>query len=401
MLNGQTGEQGTRKADSLNPESRVWATVKRLTSRWLITASGGMAFGLFATLIAGTIMNQIGRWIGGSPLGIAFQVSGIAAQLLMGAGIGAGVANSLKADRLVLFSALCAGFIGAQSGAIISAVQAADGLVALAMFDFAANVAVENGELIRRGGLIGPGEPVSALITSIVAVEIGQLLKGRSKVDIVVLPASSILVGLLLSFTINPPIAQAFISFGHWIMLSTEVNPVWMGFVLAVSVGLFLTMPTSSAAICVAAGIGGLAGGAAVVGGAAHMICFAVMSWRENRVAGLVAQGLGTSMLQIPNIFRNPRVLIPPVLASAVVGPLAAAVFALHCASTGSGMGTAGLVGLFTTVSSSLDAGLDVNRLVPGLILLFFVIPALFGVIGRSVLGKIGWIKDGDLKLDL
>jgi len=160
-------------------------------------------------------------------------------------------------------------------------------------------------------------------------------------------------------------------------------------------------MPTSSAAICVACGIGGLAGGAAVVGGAAHMVCFAVLSWRENRISGLIAQGLGTSMLQIPNIFKNPRVLIPPVLASAVCGPLAAAVFQLHCSSTGSGMGTSGLVGLFTAISSSLDAGLAVGTLVFAVILLFFIIPVLFGILGRLILGKINWIKDGDLQLEL
>jgi uncharacterized membrane protein len=131
------------------------------------------------------------------------------------------------------------------------------------------------------------------------------------------------------------------------------------------------------------------------------MVCFAVMSWRENRLPGLIAQGLGTSMLQIPNIFRNPRVLIPPVLASAVCGPLAAAVFQLHCSSTGSGMGTSGLVGLFTTISASLDAGLATGTLVFAVILLFFVIPAVFGVTGRLALGKIKWIKDGDLKLEL
>lgn len=380
---------------------KIWSGVKSISKRWFIVASGGMAYGLFATLIAGTIVNQIGKWIGNSTLGLAFQAAGLAAQLLMGAGIGAGVALSLKAERLVLFSALCAGFIGAQSSAIINAVQSADPSSVLQMFNFTANVAVENGALIRRGGLVSPGEPVSAFVTAIAAVEIGQLLKGRTRLDIVVLPLTAIFTGLLLAFSVCPPIARAFISLGNWIMLSTEASPVWMGFVLSVSVGLLLTMPTSSAAICVACGIGGLAGGAAVVGGAAHMVCFSVMSWRENRIPGLIAQGLGTSMLQIPNIFKNPRVLVPPVIASAVCGPLAAAVFSLQCGSTGSGMGTAGLVGLFTTVTASLDAGLSVGRLVPALILLFFAIPVIFGITGRLLLGRAGWIKDGDLKLEL
>jgi len=362
--------------------------VKKIANRWFITAFGGMAFGLFATLIAGTIINQIGKWVGNGNVGLALQIAGLAAQVLMGAGIGAGIAHSLKAERLVLFSAVCAGFIGAQSIAIINAVNAADPSLALGIFNLTANIR-------------SPGDPVSAFITALAAVEIGQFLKGRTKLDIVVLPISALLIGCILAFTICPPIVRAFNAFGNWIMLTTEASPIWMGFVLSVSVGLLLTMPTSSAAICVACGIGGLAGGAAAVGGAAHMVCFAVMSFRENRVPGLVAQGLGTSMLQIPNIFKNPRLLIPPVLASAICGPLAAAVFRLHCASTGSGMGTAGLVGLFTTVTASLEAGIATPTLVLGIILLFFVIPVFFGITGRLSLGKIDWIKDGDLKLEL
>ncbi|MCL1960121.1 MAG: PTS sugar transporter subunit IIC [Spirochaetes bacterium] len=390
-----------------NTQNKIWLVTKELCQRWFITAFGGMAFGLFATLIAGTIVNQIGKWIGGSNAGLAFQAAGLVAQLLMGAGIGAGIAQSLKADKLILFSAICAGFIGAQSIAIINAVHSAAQLSAqgnlpvFGMFNLTANVAVENGALVRNGGLVGPGEPVSAFIVSVVAVEIGLFLKGKTKLDIVVLPVSALLLGLFFAFTVCPHVVRTFTAFGNWIMLSTEINPIWMGFVLSVSVGLLLTMPTSSAAICVACGIGGLAGGAAAVGGAAHMVCFAVMSWRENRVPGLISQGLGTSMLQIPNIFRNPRVLVPPVAASAICGPLAAAVFSLRCSSTGSGMGTAGLVGLFTTITASLDAGIKTGTLVFGIVLLFFVIPIIFGAVGRLLLGNIGWIKDGDLKLEL
>ena len=355
-----------------NTTTTPWGFIKKQANKWFIVASGGMAFGLFATLIAGTIVNQIGKWIGNNTLGSALQIAGLASQLLMGAGIGAGVANSLKAEKLVLFSAICAGFIGAQSLG-----------------------------LIRNGVLVSPGDPVSAFLVSIIAVEIGQFLKGRTRLDIVVVPISAILAACFLAFTICPPIVKLFTALGNWIMLTTEINPVLMGVVMSVSVGLFLTMPTSSAAICVACGIGGLAGGAAVVGGAAHMICFAVMSWKENRVSGLVAQGLGTSMLQIPNIFKNPRLLIPPVLASALCGPLAAALFKLHCSSTGSGMGTSGLVGLFTAISASLDAGLRMSTIIPAAILLFLALPVVFGLAGRLLLQKIGWIKDGDLKLDL
>ncbi|MCL2804653.1 MAG: PTS sugar transporter subunit IIC [Treponema sp.] len=361
-------------------DNNIWSYIKNVANRWFITASGGMAFGLFASLIAGTIVNQIGKWIGDGSIGLAFQTVGFASQILMGAGIGAGVAHSLKAEKLVLFSAVCAGFIGAQCIAIINSINANE------MFSIF---------------LRSPGDPVSAFLVSLIAVELGQFLKGRTRLDIVVLPISAILISCLMAFTICPPIVKAFTAFGNWIMLTTETNPIWMGLVISVSIGLFLTMPTSSAAICVACGIGGLAGGAAVVGGASHMICFAVMSWRENRISGLIAQGIGTSMLQIPNIFKNPRLLIPPVLASAVGGIFASAVFQIHCDRTGSGMGTSGLVGVFTTVSTSLDNGINTGTLIFAVILLFFVIPAIFGVMGRLILGKINWIKDGDLKLEL
>jgi uncharacterized membrane protein len=360
--------------------NNIWLFIKNMANRWFITASSGMAFGLFATLIAGTIVNQIGKWIGDSNIGLAFQTVGFASQLLMGAGIGAGVAHSLKAEKLVLFSAVCAGFIGAQCITIINSINANEMSLIL---------------------LRSPGDPVSTFLVSIVAVELGQLLKGRTRLDIVVLPISAILISCLLAFTICPSIVKVFTALGNWIMLTTEINPIWMGFVISVSIGLFLTMPTSSVAICVACGIGGLAGGAAVVGGASHMICFAVMSWRENRIRGLIAQGLGTSMLQIPNVFKNPRLLIPPVLASAVCGILASAVFQIHCDRTGSGMGTSGLVGVFTTISTSLANGINFDTLIFAVVLLFFVIPAIFGVMGRLILGKIKWIKDGDLKLEL
>ena len=361
-------------------KDNIWLFVKKLANKWFVTASSGMAFGLFATLIAGTIVIQIGKWIGDNNFGLAFRTVGFASQLLMGAGIGAGVAHSLKADKLVLFSTVCAGFIGAQSIAIINSFNANE---MLSLF------------------LISPGDPVSAFLVSLISVELGQFLKGRTRLDIVVLPISAILISCLLAFTVCPPIVKTFTAFGNWIMLTTEANPIWMGFVMSVSVGLLLTMPTSSAAICVACGISGLAGGAAAVGGASHMICFAVMSWRENRIPGLIAQGLGTSMLQIPNIFKNPRLLIPPVLASAVCGILASAVFQLHCDRTGSGMGTSGLVGVFTTISTSLDSGIKTGTLIFAVILLFFMIPAIFGVMGRLILGKINWIIDGDLKLEL
>ncbi|MDR1094667.1 MAG: PTS sugar transporter subunit IIC [Clostridiales bacterium] len=385
--NGGADKGGGERGRETNGQ-RVWAVTKKLLKRWFIAAFGGMAFGLFATLIAGTIVNQIGKWIGNTGFGAAVQAAGLGAQVLMGAGIGAGVAHSLKADKLVIFSAVCAGFIGAQSAALNSAVQAAATAAPLKIADLA-------------GFVKGPGEPVSAFIASTVAVEIGLLLQGRTKLDIVVLPLAAVLIALACAFSVCLPVARFFNLLGEWINSTTAASPVVMGIVVSVSVGLLLTLPTSSAAICVAAGIGSLAGGAAAVGGAAHMVCFAVMSWRENRVPGLIAQGLGTSMLQIPNLFKNPRVLIPPVVASAVCGPLAAAVFGLHCSPAGAGMGTAGLVGLFETVTASADAGVGAATLVPALILLFLAVPVAAGVAGRLLLGRIGWIKDGDLKLEL
>ncbi|MDR3319015.1 MAG: PTS sugar transporter subunit IIC [Clostridiales bacterium] len=352
----------------------VWDMTKTLAKRWFITGMGGMALGLFATLIAGTIIKQIGVWIGDNGVGSAFQTVGFAATVIMGAGIGAGVAHSLKASRLVLFSTVCAGFIGAQSAGIL-------------------------GGTIIAAGIKGPGDPIAAFICAVAACEIGNKLCGKTKVDIVVLPLSALLIAMACVFTVCRPVSWVVAQIGAGIAAATTAQPLIMGIVVAGAVGLLLTLPTSSAAICITMQIGGLAGGAAVVGCAAQMVGFAVMSFKENRVSGLIAQGVGTSMLQLPNLMKNPRILIPPTVAGMISGALATTVFGLQCSPAGSGMGTAGLVGVFETVSASLAAGVDGGMIFWGIAVLFFAIPTAVCIPLRILLSKIGWIKKDDLKL--
>ncbi|MDR0856032.1 MAG: PTS sugar transporter subunit IIC [Clostridiales bacterium] len=368
--------------------TRTGAVAKSLANRWFITAFGGMALGLFATLIAGTIVRQVGDWLAGNAVGSVLYAVGQAAIVLMGAGIGAGIARSLKMDRLVLFASMLAGFIGAQTGAIMSFMDSPNDVV--------------NGVLKWHTlAFTGPGEPISAFISAVIACEVCELIRGKTKVDIVVLPVTAIVIGLLCVISINRPIAWALLQVGEAINATTAANPVVMGMVVSLVTGLLLTLPTSSAAICIAAGIGGPAGAAAAVGGAAHMVGFAAMSFKENRVGGLVAQGLGTSMLQIPNLMRNPRILIPPSIASLITGPLAVAAFGFVCPPAGAGMGTAGLVGVFLTITESLAAGVGTAKMIVGVLLLFFVIPAAVSLPLRWVLEHFGWIKEGDLKLQL
>lgn len=359
-------------------------TVKKLSKRWFIDAFTGMALGLFATLIAGTILGQIGELITkiNNPAALrigAFVVNvGAIAKTLMGAGIGAGIAYMLKADKLTIFSCMVAGVLGAK-GQSFDAINMALGL---------------------------PGNPVSAYVTALIACEICLLVAGKTKLDIVVIPLTAMIVSGLSVIFICKYINLAIAALSQGIAAAVTWSPFVMGIVIAVVMGIILTMPTSSAAIWIS--IAGatttspallLAGGASVVGCAAQMVGFAVASFRENKWGGLIAQGLGTSMLQIPNIMKNPKILIPPTVASAVVGPLATVVFKLKCDGTGGGMGTSGLVGVIRTIASSAD--LPAWLLILGIALLFFVLPGVISFFVSELLRKIGWIKFGDQKLSL
>lgn len=369
----EDGGNGTAKDDMPIKKPNI---VKKLAKRWFIDAFTGMALGLFATLIAGTILVQIGKLVGDNNIGNFIQMVGKVAQILMGAGIGAGIAYMLKADKLTIFSCMVAGFIGAKGSGF--------------------------GDI----SLAAVGNPVSAYVTALIACEICMLVAGRTGLDIILIPLTAMAVAGLAIYFVTPYVNIAIKQLAMGIAAAMEWSPFVMGIIISVAMGIILTMPTSSAAIWVSITLAYpdspmllLAGGASVVGCAAHMVGFAVASYRENKVAGLIAQGLGTSMLQIPNIMKNPRILIPPIIASAIVGPLATTVFKLKCNASGGGMGTSGLVGVFGAIEASSD--LTPVMLWLGIALLMFVIPAIVSLGVSELLRKINWIKAGDMKLEL
>ena len=300
------------------------------------------------------------------------------AKFMMGAGIGAGIAYSLKCDKLTIFSCIVAGMAGANASGWLPTLQIT----------------------------VGVGNPIGAYLAALISAEICSLVAGRTKLDIIVLPLLAMLVAGVVAVTLCPPVTWLLAKLGEGIALATEFTPFFMGIIIAVVMGILLTLPTSSAAIWVAIALNNtsdamlLAGGAAVVGCCCHMVGFAVMSFKENRWSGLISQGIGTSMLQIPNVMKNPRILIPPTLASAICGPLATCLFGLRCNASGGGMGTAGLVGLFGTIEASAGV-VDTWLLVTGIVLLMFVLPAVLSWAFCLILRKAGWIKENDLKLEL
>ena len=350
--------------------------VKAFFQKYFIDAFTGMALGLFVTLIAGLIISQIGGW-----LNIAALVAvGKLASVLMGAGIGVGIAYYLKAPTLVMLSCLVAGMLGAHSEA----------LMAGNLF-----IAQEAGPATFAAL---PGNPIGAYLTSVFAYRAGTWVAGKTKLDILLIPLVVCAVALMVCALLNPPVVAAVNAIGHGIQAATELQPLLMGIVIAVVVGILLTLPTSSAAICIAIGLGGLAGGAAVVGCAAHMIGFAVASFKDNGISGVISQGLGTSMLQIPNVLKKPLVLLPAVIASAIVGPIATVGFGLACTATGAGMGTAGLVGVFGVIEASKEI-MSSTQLWTAIILLMFALPALIAGVVAYVMRRLGWLVDGDMKL--
>lgn len=354
----------------------TWRVTKKLSKRWFIDAFTGMAQGLFVTLIAGLIVKQIGGWIGNNAFGNILVTAGNIASFLMGAGIGAGIASYLKAPKLVIFASMVAGMIGAFSTEFLGGTL---------------------GNIIMFKGT--PGNPISAYICALLATEIGMKVAGKTKLDILVVPLSMTLVTMGGVYVCKPFVwlIDVISSFIQW---ATGEQPILMGIIIAVVVGILLTMPTSSAAICISLKLGGLAGGAAVVGCACQMIGFAVQSYRENRVSGLISQGIGTSMLQIPNIMKKPIIFLPPIIASAIAGPLATAVFKLQCTFAGSGMGTSGLVGIFATIDASTAAGLPSWQIGLGITLLFFVIPIVVCVLLSEIMRKFKLINYGDMMLN-
>lgn len=404
-LNGEKG--------AIKPEFSwkfVFYILKKGFVRYFIDAFTGMSQGLFCTLIAGTILGQIGTWISsagtdaGVVIGSAVTAVANIAKMLMGAGIGIGIAHALKAPKLVMFTAAVAGLVGAFADAIT------DGFSGAFLTSSVTEV---------LGGIApaAPGNPIGAYVVSVLAVELGRLVAGRTKVDIVVVPLVMFVVCLFAVWAAWPFIELVNL-IGEGVALATAATPAVMGIVIAVVMGILLTLPTSSAAIwlavaspVVAAYAAGevsfatydailLAGGASMVGCAAHMVGFAVQSFRENKWGGLIAQGIGTSMLQIPNLMRRPQIMVPPIVASAIVGPLSTCVFGLRCNAVGGGMGTSGLVGIFGAIDAYAEVGMpDEGMLALGIVMCCFVIPAAVCLALSEIMRRLGWIKFGDQSL--
>lgn len=309
--------------------------LKNLFQRVFIDGLGGMGLGLFATLIIGTIIQQVGTLIGGTVGSTLFLLGKIAAAMT-GAGIGVGVAYKFKESPLVVVSAATAGMVGAFAGNIAKGTVFVDGVIHFA----------------------GPGEPLGAFIAAYVGIELGHLISGKTSVDILLTPFVSIVGGSAVGLFAGPPISAFMTWIGSLVNWGTEQRPFLMGIIVSVLMGIILTLPISSAALGIVLNLSGIAAGAATVGCCANMIGFAVASYRENKVGGLLAQGLGTSMLQIPNIMRKPIIWLPAIAASAVLGPVSTVVLGMTSNATGSGMGTAGLVGpimTYQTMTSSLS----------------------------------------------
>lgn len=320
--------------------------------RYGIDALNFMALGLFGSLIIGLILKTVGGW---TNLPWLVEIGG-QAQAGMGAAIGVGVAYALKAPPLVLFSGTIIGLAGAALGG-----------------------------------------PVGCFIAVAIGTEIGKLVSKTTPIDIIATPAATLISGMAAAQFVGPIIATAMTQTGALIMWAVELQPVLMGVIVAVLMGMILTLPVSSAAVAIALSLSGLAAGAATVGCCAQMVGFAVMGFKENRWSGLLSQGLGTSMLQMPNIVKNPLIWIPPTLSGAILGPVATVGFQMSNIPGGAGMGTSGLVGQVGTINAMGNA----PSVWLGIALLHFLLPAVLTLVIAAFMRKKGWIKDGDLKLDV
>ena len=360
--------------------------LKNLPSRYFITAFAGMAQGLFVTLIAGTILSLIAKIFNGNYLGNILNTIADIAKTLMGAGIGVGIAYYLKKNKLVIFVCAVCGLIGAFADKLMPTSDPFTTLI-----------------------LGSPGNPIGAYVVSMLVCELTDLYAGKTKLDIVLIPLGALFISILGIF-IAYPFLWLINQLGLLIAYATNATPFVMGIIVSVVMGILLTMPTSSAAIWISISAGilidknigtivyeamMLAGAASTVGCACHMIGFAVSSYRENGISGLIAQGIGTSMIQIPNVMKKPIILLPQIIASAILGPISTCVFKLKCGKSGGGMGTSGLVGVFDLIESN-----EINFTnVLGIILLMFILPAVITFIISEFMRKKNLINFGDMKL--
>ena len=385
-------EEPVVEEKSVSKKDKVFAVVKKLANRWFIDAFSGMALGLFCTLIAGTIICMVAGWIGiDNGFGKMLNSIGSIAKSLMGVGIGVGIAFKLKAKPLVVFSAAVTGFLGAWAMNIINGTFL---------------------ETVSAGVLNGlpVGNPIGSYVVALFTVEIASLYAGKTKFDIIFIPIGMMLLSMGAIY-LAWPFIQLIDLIAKVLVLAIGAGTavkIIVGIFVAVVMGILLTMPTSSAAIWAAiAGsatavanpeVFSIAGGAAVAGCAAHMVGFAVASFRENGWSGLVSQGLGTSMLQIPNIMKHPLIMVPEIVASAISG-LVAVLLDMRCNASGGGMGTSGLVGLFGVIDASQGV-VDTWRYALGIVLCLFIIPAGVSLGVSELMRKKNWIKAGEQKLE-
>ncbi|MBP3591698.1 MAG: PTS sugar transporter subunit IIC [Clostridia bacterium] len=334
--------------------------------KYFIDAMSSLALGLFASLLIGTIFGTLAKYVPWK----SFVLMADFAKKATGAVLGIAVAHSLQAPPLVLFSA---------------------GAVGLCGNDLATVFMINGAEKSLSAG------PAGAFLCALIAVELGKLVSKETKVDILVTPVVTIASGVLIAQLICPAVSWLMYILGSFINYSTTIMPFFMGIILSVVVGIVLTLPISSAALCAMLGLTGLAGGAATAGCCAQMVGFAVISYRENRMGGLIAQGLGTSMLQMGNIVKKPQIWIPPTLAAAVTGPIATCLFKLECTGVSAGMGTCGLVGPIGIIA---DMGFSWTS-VMGILVVCIVLPAILSFVFNEIMRKMGWIKTGDMQLDL
>lgn len=318
----------------------------------------GMAQGLFASLIIGLIIKQIGTYAG---LDVLVSIGQIA-QYFTGPAIGVGVASAASAPPLAVFASAIAGAVGAGT------------------FDMATYA-------------VSSGEPLGATVAALAGALCGKWISGKTKVDIILVPLTTIIAGSVIGLFLSPVVSALMNAIGALINSLTQLYPLPMGILVSTVVGMVLTLPISSAAICISLGLDGLAAGAACCGCCCQMIGFAVSSFRENGIGGLISQGIGTSMLQIPNIWKNWKIWIPPTLCSAILGPVSTCILKMTNNASGAGMGTSGLVGQFNAV-----AVMGVQS-IPAIMLLHFILPAVISLAISEFMRKKGWIRQGDMLL--
>ena len=352
-------------------------SIKKALDKIFIEGLSAMAQGLFATLIIGTIIQQIGNLIPGQ-LGTLVFMAGKVAASLTGAGIGAALAFRFKESTLVVVSAATAGMMGAFAGNVLAGKVLVDGAMVYA----------------------GPGEPLGAFLAAYVGIFFGHIVAGKTKIDILITPIVTIGTGSFVGILLGPPISRFMAWLGSLINWGTEQQPFLMGVVVSVLMGMILTLPISSAALGIILNLSGLAAGAATIGCCCNMVGFAVASYRENKLGGLLAQGIGTSMLQVPNIVKKPIIWLPAILSSAILGPVGTMIFHMTSNATGSGMGTAGLVGQIMTWQTMIQTEPATTVLIK-IFIIQIILPAIVTLSISEYMRKKGWIKNGDMKLDV